>query len=422
MIDPCHPCVWRGNCEHCHFGYHSPEMKHELMYELLADLAAGRESRDLYLAKNYAKLHPSWREEILSFKEAKMDGDERKEKSMNKWQLDFYLTNGEKLLAIYEGPECNSTEVAKKLLQGPGNDFMGFAGVNMCSNLFIRRDMTAAMDISVYHEEEKAIEKTVLPSPEQWEIIIEGMRNPHNSWDKMDSGVCSEMDCADCEGNMSSKCYDIPENHYILGPNDHKLMTDLAKGGPVHAKYRRMIPVWVTINAPLYWWKEFDTYKIGTVSNSCSTMHKIHSEKFTRDDFSFDEDLMDEEIIIDIDEIDDEDKDFINHTHFDIQVDRTVDICEYLRKMFNHYAKRAKSEDCTESERAHFTRAAKKCWRMLIQYLPTSYNQKRTIFLDYEVLVGIYTWRKNHKLTEWHTLCDWIEQLPYSELITGEVK
>ena len=115
------------------------------------------------------------------------------------------------------------------------------------------------------------IEKTVLPSPEQWGIIIEGMRNPMNSWDKMDSDTIYVGQC---------------DEKFVLGDNDHKLMTSLAKGGAVHAKYRRMIPVFLTINAPLYWWKEFDTYKVGTVANSCSTMHKIHSKEFTMDDFS----------------------------------------------------------------------------------------------------------------------------------------
>ena len=129
------------------------------------------------------------------------------------------------------------------------------------------------------------IEKTVLPSPEQWEIIIEGMRNPMNSWDKMDSGFCINH-CVNTDGNGTCPVGDCME--YALGEADHKLMMQLAKGGAVHAKYRRMIPVFLTINAPLYWWKEFDTYKVGTVANSCSTMHKIHAKPLTMGDFSCD--------------------------------------------------------------------------------------------------------------------------------------
>lgn len=249
-----------------------------------------------------------------------------------------------------------------------------------------------------------------------WEHAIRGMRNPKNSWDRSDSLFFDHDQghlCHIGQGKVEGEGISMIE----VGDNDHKLMMTLASGGPVHAKYRRMITVYLDITAPLYWWKEFDTYKIGTVANSCSTMHKIHAKEFTVKDFSFDEDLMDEEIIYDIDEDDDED---YSHIHFEMQVDRVVGICESLRKMYNHYTKRAKDPDITESERKHFARAAKKCWRMLIQLLPTSYNQKRTVMLNYEVLHNIYESRRHHKLDEWHTLCDWIEGLPYSELITGE--
>lgn len=256
-----------------------------------------------------------------------------------------------------------------------------------------------------------------------WDHAIRGMRNPKNSWDRSDSDYCMKhlTDTATCFtcSNYDSTGQFCEKTPYIIGPNDHKLMMALAAGGPVHAKYRRMITVYLDITAPLYWWKEFDTYKVGTVANSCSTMHKIHAKPFTIEDFSFDEDLMDEEIIYDIDEDDDED---YSHIHFEMQVDRVVGVCESLRKMYNHYTKRAKDPDITESERKHFTRAAKKCWRMLIQLLPTSYNQKRTVMLNYEVLHNIYESRRHHKLTEWHTLCDWIEGLPYSEIIIGEKK
>ena len=219
------------------------------------------------------------------------------------------------------------------------------------------------------------IEKTVLPSPEQWEIIIEGMRNPMNSWDKSDSGV---------------KAWEIDdgyeEEYFALGDNDHKLMTSLAKGGPVHAKYRRMIPVMLTINAPLYWWKEFDAYKVGTVANSCSTMHKIHAKEFTMDDFS--------------------------HEHLypsgKAALEHVIDELNQARCWF-----------LEEEDTGLIGIDNKTDWWQMIQLLPTSYNQKRTVMLNYEVLVNIYHSRKNHKLDEWHVFCDWIRQLPYSELITG---
>ena len=218
------------------------------------------------------------------------------------------------------------------------------------------------------------IEKTVLPSPEQWEIIIEGMRNPMNSWDKMDSYKTHIEDAETLE---------TADFEFFIGENDQRLMESLAKGGAVHAKYRRMIPVFLTINAPLYWWKEFDTYKVGTVANSCSTMHKIQAKEFTLDDFS--------------------------HEHLypsgKAALEHVIDELNHARDWFlecNHDG--AKKDD----------------WWQMIQLLPTSYNQKRTVMLNYEVLVNIYHSRKNHKLDEWHTFCDWIKGLPYSELITGE--
>ena len=223
------------------------------------------------------------------------------------------------------------------------------------------------------------IEKTVLPSPEQWEIIIEGMRNPMNSWDKSDSyktHVCDTetMQEADFE--------------FFVGDADHNLMMSLAKGGAVHAKYRRMIPVFLTINAPLYWWKEFDTYKVGTVANSCSTMHKIHSKEFTLDDFSHE-----------------------HLTSFEQDGELCLDWLDDLEALI----------DALNLARGiYLLRKDKKYWWQMIQLLPSSYNQKRTIMLNYEVLVNIYHSRKNHKLTEWNTFCDWIRELPYSELITGE--
>ncbi len=207
------------------------------------------------------------------------------------------------------------------------------------------------------------IEKTVTASPEQWLMIIEGMRNPMNSWNKIDSGIFEDEFTSD----------------FDLGNADGDLAMRLAYGGSVHAKYRRMIPVWVTITAPLYWWKEFDTYKVGTVANSCSTMHKIHSKEFTLDDFS--------------------------HEHL-TDYHRNVVLEGVLVKLLNTY------------RRKFLEGKDKDDWWQMIQLLPSSYNQKRTVLLNYEVLANIYRWRKDHKLDEWHTFCYWILDLPYSELIT----
>ena len=214
------------------------------------------------------------------------------------------------------------------------------------------------------------IEKTVLPSPAQWEIIIEGMRNPMNSWHLSDSCV---------EHIENPETLNTADFAFHLGDADHKLMKNLAKAGSVHAKYRRMIPVFLTIDAPLYWWKEFDTYKVGTVCNSCSTMHKIHSKPFLLKDFS------------------------VDHLH----TENVWLIADIIRRL----------NSCRE---AFLNTKDKEWWWQMIQLLPPSYNQKRTVMLNYEVLVGIYRDRANHKLTEWHTFCDWIQNLPYSELITGE--
>lgn len=198
-----------------------------------------------------------------------------------------------------------------------------------------------------------------------WEAAIRGMRNPMNSWDKSDSYLHYDIEAEDMQ--------------YLIGDNDHDLMMRLAKGGSVHAKYRRMITVTVDITAPLYWWKEFDTYKVGTVANSCSTMHKVHAKEFTVDDFS--------------------------HEHMD---DFSLVILDTIIRNLN-----ANRHLFLESK-------DKENWWQMIQLLPSSYNQKRTILLNYEVLVGMYKDRKNHKLDEWHTFCDWIRELPYSELIMGE--
>lgn len=214
------------------------------------------------------------------------------------------------------------------------------------------------------------------------EETIRGMRNPMNSWDKSDSGICKGGDdgigCENCAKEVP--CEHTYDHSFQIGKADHELMIKLASGGPVHAKYRRMITVYLDITAPLYWWKEFDTYKVGTVANSCSTMHKIHAKEFTLDDFS--------------------------HEHLD---ELSIHILEdYLIPCLN--SARSNFKNCHE----------KSSWWQMIQLLPSSYNQKRTVMLNYEVLVGIYRWRKEHKLDEWREFCQWIEQLPYSEIITGE--
>lgn len=234
-----------------------------------------------------------------------------------------------------------------------------------------------------------------------FEHAIRGMRNPMNSWAKSDSDTCenlhgympdgSSIDC-DCEDPMFGPYSDC--ERYIIGPNDHKLMMQLANGGPVHAKYRRMIVVYLDITAPLYWWKEFDTYKVGTVANSCSTMHKIHDKEFTLEDFSCEKLLNDDSVRFDI---------ICPGGMYKTPLSMlklTIEMLNICRKKFVNTGE-------------------KKYWEQMIQLLPSSYNQKRTIMLNYEVLVGMYKWRKNHKLDEWREFCEWIESLPYSEVIIG---
>lgn len=202
-----------------------------------------------------------------------------------------------------------------------------------------------------------------------WEPAIRGMRNPMNSWDKSDS-----------------RWHDI---RFTIGKNDIDLMQRLAKAGTDHRKFMRMITVYVDILAPLYWWKEFDTYKVGTVANSCSTMHKIAAKEFTFDDFS--------------------------HEHLtDLlapnNATNPVNAMEHIIFCLNFYRD------------LYLTEKNKVYWWQMIQLLPSSYNQRRTVMLNYEVLANIYKSRRNHKLDEWHVLCDWIESLPLAELITGPMK
>lgn len=215
--------------------------------------------------------------------------------------------------------------------------------------------------------------KTVTPSAEQCDIAIDGMRNSFNSWDKSDSLLFS-----------GSKNFGW---NIEIGENDMQLMQKLAESGSSHSKFRRMLPVWVTVNAPLYWWKEFDTYKVGTVCNSCSTMHSICNRAFTPEDFSH-------ENLLTADDV----KKWGERVPAS-----TLDI---IIAALNGY------------RLLYLETKDKKYWEQIIQLLPSSYNQRRTVMLNYEVLSKIFAERKCHKLTEWHDFCGWIETLPYSELIT----
>lgn len=228
------------------------------------------------------------------------------------------------------------------------------------------------------------IENVVLPSEDQWNSIIMGARNPLNSWSRSDSGTCmGTLPCHSCTKNRQTECNTtIKHGSFIVGPNDKKLMMTLRNAGTDHRKFMRMITVYMDITAPLYWWKEFDTYKVGTVANSCSTMHTIHKKEFDISDFST------EHLI----------------TGPDSPLELMHDTIVMLNTMRKFYLE---TKD-------------KKYWWQMIQLLPSSYNQKRTVMCNYEVLCNIYKSRRNHKLDCWHTLCDWMETLPYSKLITGE--
>lgn len=261
------------------------------------------------------------------------------------------------------------------------------------------------------------IEKTKVTG---WEEAVRGMRNSFNSWDKSDSlfdvGYWITFDAVEGEGSESAgltysgsdifgkavftnkKFHDCGTN---IGPNDMKLMQILATRGHAHAKYRRMIIVYCDITAPLYWWKEFDTYKVGTVANSCSTMHKIAEREFDISDFSH-------EHLLNINDLDDR-KDFI--IGIDVNGDTSLYSPTGLLKMT--------IQGLNTYRRMYLETKDKKYWWQLIQLLPTSYNQKRTVMMNYEVLAGIYKDRKGHRLDEWEEFRKWIKELPYSELITG---
>lgn len=223
-----------------------------------------------------------------------------------------------------------------------------------------------------------------------WEHAIRGMRNPKNSWEKSDSEFHREPKHYFDEKDMP--CTDL--RRFVLGPNDLDLMKRLRNAGTDHRKFMRMITVYVDILAPLYWWKEFDTYKVGTVANSCSTMNKIAAKEFTLEDFS------------------------CEHLSIRQSVDILKETIDALNVFRNVYLNGGLLKYET-GEFATFQPKDKEIWWQMIQLLPSSYNQRRTLMLNYEVLANIYKSRRNHKLDEWHTLCDWIESLPYSELITG---
>lgn len=224
-----------------------------------------------------------------------------------------------------------------------------------------------------------------------WEHAIRGMRNPMNSWDKSDSLFCKRTDCYDCEVKADCGCDRLD---FDIGPNDHDLMLKLAKNGSVHAKYRRMITVYVDITAPLYWWKEFDTYKVGTVANSCSTMHKIAEKEFTMEDFS------------------------CEHLSGDGTklFFKTVDTLNLYRQLYLNTNTDVQRNGTRFSEEV-CEKIKKDLWWAMIQLLPSSYNQKRTVMLNYEVLADIYQHRREHKLDEWREFCEWIDGLPYAEII-----
>lgn len=264
-----------------------------------------------------------------------------------------------------------------------------------------------------------------------WEAAIRGMRNPKNSWDKSDSITCTEKmemtkeeidsECGKCPKHDNCDIYDS-DPHFIAGPNDHTLMMQLRNAGTDHRKFMRMIVVYLDITAPLYWWKEFKTYRAGKrfgddepdiiddgyleydiEMNSCSTMHKIAAKEFTLEDFS-----REHLINYDLYSCDEVDGPVINIApHIGCGglqlLDLTISVLNYYRSKY------LATED-------------KKYWWQLIQLLPSSYNQRRTVMLNYEVLANMYKSRRSHKLDEWHTFCDWIESLPYSELITGKEK
>ena len=244
------------------------------------------------------------------------------------------------------------------------------------------------------------IEHVVLASSEQMEFIIEGMRNPMNSWEKSDSDRCSSIYACDIHYDHCDKCIHSNKRiggDFAIGENDHSLMQRLANAGTDHRKFMRMMPVYVRITAPLYWWKEFDTYKVGTVANSCSTMHKIQEKEFTWDDFSYEHLFRVRDCKL-------------GEYAPTLVLETTINALNYWRE---RYLAALKTEEETGL-------SAKDIWWQMIQLLPSSYNQTRNVMMNYEVLCNIYHSRKGHRLDEWVEFCKWIEELPYSELIVGK--
>lgn len=237
------------------------------------------------------------------------------------------------------------------------------------------------------------IEKTDIHG---WEAAIRGARNSFNSWDKSDSAACyfcrdNDTNPGFCDDGLYDKTIVLsnPDGScFEIGPNDQKLMKKLAKAGPSHAKYRRFITVTMDVTGPLYWWKEMDTYKVGTVGNSCSTMHTIADKEFELEDFSCEHLISDEPI--------------------PTRVYSAKDMMEATVANLNLF------------RRLYLDTKDKKYWCQMIQLLPSSYNQKRTLLVNYEVLANLYHQRKEHKLDEWRTFCEWIKGLPMSEIITGK--
>ena len=240
-----------------------------------------------------------------------------------------------------------------------------------------------------------------------WEAALRGMRNPMNSWAKGDT------DYKLYDSSMLKNGWiieDVEEDHVLhVGTEDERLCMNLRNAGVEHRKYMRMIAVWCDITAPLYWWKQFDTYKVGTVANSCSTMHKIHAKEFTRDDFSC-EDLLPLSLT---------------------SLDETINILNFWRYIYLNGGNVAETKkvtwgdrmemcDCNDIAHTHYYPEDPIIWLQLIKLLPDEYNQKRTVMLNYEVLAKMYKERRHHKLQEWHDICDWMKTLPASELIVGE--
>lgn len=261
-----------------------------------------------------------------------------------------------------------------------------------------------------------------------WEGAIRGARNPMNSWEKSDSWFDDPLDEMYSINGQTTPIYNVLTNlgrsklegcggsYLVIGPNDHKLLMNLCKGGTEESKWRRMVHVQMDVTAPLYWWKEFETYRVGTVSNSCSTMHKIQAKEFTLDDFScehliFEEDVPDEEF----EGLSQEGWDALNEKYCGVEDSDFVDFNTFPGESLKYTI-----AFLNKARELFIKTKDKKYWYIMIQLLPTSYNQRRTIDLNYEVLAAQYRQRKDHKLDEWHQYCDWIRSLPYSEFITME--